>query len=53
MIKDWLVRNTGSNHVGRGLDAVDTEVDFGLAAMVRDVDVHGEEDFAAKETAVG
>lgn len=42
-----------SDTIGGGPNAFVAEVDFGLAAMMRDVNVHGEEDFAARKMAVG
>jgi hypothetical protein len=35
------------------LDAFVAEVDFGLAAMMGYVDVHGKQDFAARQVSVG
>jgi hypothetical protein len=42
-----------SNPIPRRLDAFIPEIDFGLAAMVGDVNVHGEQDFSAEEASVG
>src|SRR5690349_16442335 len=42
-----------SDAVGRGLDAHVAEVDLGLAAVMGNVYIHGEQDFASEETAVG
>ncbi len=42
-----------SDAIGGGLDAFFAEVDFGLAAMMGDVYVKGEQDFASGEAAVG
>ena len=42
-----------SNPVPRRLDAFIPEIDFGLAAMVAHVNVHGEQDFPAEEASVG
>src|SRR5207253_36250 len=41
-----------SDAIGGGPNAFVAEVDFGLAAMMCDMDVHGEEDFAAGKTTV-
>ena len=41
-----------SDTIGGGPDAFVAEVDFSLAAMMRDVNVHGEQDFAARKMAV-
>ena len=35
------------------LDTFVAEVDFGLAAMMGHVDVHGKQDFAARQVSVG
>ena len=42
-----------SNLVPRRLDAFIPEIDFGLAAMVGYVNVHGEQDFSSEEASVG
>jgi hypothetical protein len=42
-----------SDTVGGRLDAVVAKIDFGLAAVMGYMHVHGEQDFAAEETSVG
>ena len=42
-----------SNPIPRRLDAFIAQIDFGLAAMVGYVNVHGEQDFSAEEASVG
>jgi hypothetical protein len=48
----WLFRG-GSNPVGGRLDAFVAEVDLSLAAVMRDVQVEGEQDLASGKAAVG
>ena len=51
--RDDIVAHVCSNHVGRRLDAIIAEIDFGLAAVMREVDIHKEKDFAAEHAAIG
>lgn len=45
--KEFPAEVASLDPVGRRPDAVVAEVDFGLTAVMSDVDVHGQEDFAA------
>ena len=49
----FLFRNDDSDHVRRRRDAFVAEADFPLAAMMRYVQLHCEEDFAPRQLAVG
>ena len=52
-LSDYARAPSSSNPVPWRLDAFVPEIDFGLAAMVGYVDVHGEQDFSAEEASVG
>ena len=51
--EDWRSLLVPSNSVGRGFNAFVTQIDFGLPAMMRHVDVHSQQHLATGEATIG